>query len=100
MPGFNCYERSGHLEPDIETRIVEREQQAIRGALRDRYGKHAGQAAPNCVVLIRVEEGVGQLADTLLGHLSQCNQRVIGHRIPRKQRNDVRDQTGGEIGIP
>ena len=44
------------------------------------------------VVLVRIEQRVGQLADVLFGDLPQREQRVVGERLDGQQRDDVRHE--------
>ena len=85
-------QRAAALEPDLEPQVVEAEQQAVDRALRDADREHARQPAADGERLVGIEQRVDQLADALLGHLPQRADRVLGHRIPREQRNHVRHE--------
>jgi hypothetical protein len=88
----NCRERSRGLEADVESRIYEREHQAIGRALRDAHGKNARQAPPDREILIGIEQRIDQLADVLFGNLPQCEERMIGDGIPGEERDGVGHQ--------
>ena len=85
-------QRSPALEPDFEARILERRDQPVDRALRDAHRKHPNQPAPYRKRLIRIELRIDQLADVLLGNLPQAEHGIVGHRLPRQQRDRLRHQ--------
>ena len=85
-------QRPAALEADLEALVVEAEQQAVGRALRHAHREHARQPAAHGERLVRIDQRVDQLADPLLRHLAQGVDGVLGDRIPREQRNDVRHE--------
>ena len=84
------------MVPDVETRIVETEHETARGALGDAHREHARKPPPDGEVLIRIEQRIDELADTFLRDFPERKHRVIGHLIPRQQRDRVRDEARGQ----
>ena len=87
-------QRSCRLATNVEPEVVEGEHEAVRRALRHADREHARQAAADGKLLVRIDQGVDQLAHPLLRHLPQRKHGVVGHRIPRQQRNRVRAEAG------
>ena len=93
-------QRSRRLATDVEPEVVEAEHEAVGGALRHAHREHARQAAADGELLVRIDQGVDQLADPLLRHLPEREHGVVGDRIPRQQRNRVRDEAGRQPVSP
>jgi len=72
------------VDVDVETGIIQGEKQSVSGALRDGDREDASEATANHVILIRIEQGVRELPDPLLGYFPERNQCVVGNRIPRE----------------
>ena len=85
-------QRTAALEADLEAHVVEPEHHAISGALRHTDGKDAGQTAADGEILIRIDQGVDQLADVLFDDLPERKHRVGGDRVPGEQRDRVRHE--------
>ena len=85
-------QRAAALEADLEAQVLEAEQQAVNRPLRHAHREHARQPAADGERLIGIEQRVDQLADPLLGDLSQRAHRILSDRIPGEQRDHVRDQ--------
>ena len=74
-------------------RIVERQHEAVGGALRDADREDTRQPPTHVDRLIRIEQGVGELADVLFGDLAQREHRVVAQRVSeREERNHVRHE--------
>ena len=80
--------------------IVEGQHQAIGGPLRHAHGEYARQPASNGVVLIRIEQRVGELPNPLFGDLAQREQGVVRNGVPGEQRDHVRDERPGHARLP
>src|SRR5262245_53326487 len=70
-------ERSPGLPAHVEARIVERREQAVRGALGYANGEHPRNAPAHIDLVRRIEQGIGQLPDMLLGNLAERKHRVV-----------------------
>ena len=94
-------QRPRRLEPDVESRDRRApSSEAVGRALGDADRKDARQPAADGVVLVRIEQRIGQLADLLLGDLAEREQRVIGERIDREQRDHVRNESRRQPVFP
>ena len=54
--------------------------------------REARKPAPHGEFLIRIDQRINELADTLFRHTAECVQRAGRDRIPRQQGDDVRHQ--------
>ena len=95
----NQRERPRTVEPDFEPHVVEAQQQAVGGALRDAHREHARQAPAHGEVLVGIDQGVDQLADALLGDALEREHRMIGHRFPGEQPDHVRDERSRHVFV-
>ena len=93
------HQRARRLEAHFEPLIVEAENRAVGGALRDAGREHARQAPPHREVLIGIDQRVDELADALFGDAAQRVGGVSRDRIPGEQRNHVRNHHRREAAL-
>ena len=95
VPFAHRRQRTSALEADLESQIVEAEDQPIRGALRGADGEHPRQAAPDGKILILIDEHVHELTHVILGDPAQGVDGVGRGGIPGQQPNHQRHQRRG-----
>ncbi len=85
-------QRLGGAVAHFETRIGERLHERIDGPRRGSARQNARNAAAHGELARRIDERVGELPRPAVHAARQCARRVRRHRVPREQRDRLRNQ--------